>query len=417
MAERSFAREVEDLKLGEGEEFRGEGILAITKALLQSGVSYVGGYQGAPISHLMDVLADAKDVLDELGVHFENSASEAAAGAALSASVMYPIRGAVTFKAPVGINVASDAIANLASGGVKGGALIIIGEDYGEGSSIMQERSHPFAMKSQVWLLDPRPNLPSIVKAVEDGFELSEVSQTPVMLEVRIRACHVHGRFTAKENKRPSFSLREALEKPRRDVERVVLPPASYLHEREKIEQRWPAAVNFIKERQLNELFGPKSGEVGIVMQGGMYNSVMRSLQHLGLADVYGDSAVPLYVLNVTYPLIDDEVAAFAADKKAILIVEEGQPEFIEQAINTILRRRDIQTKISGKDVLPLAGEYTPSILTKGVKAFLDIHGRSLLGNAPPPPDASEVLANPKVKELVKTLPARPPSFCIGCPE
>ena len=172
MAERSFAREVQDLKLGDGDEFRGEGILAITKALLQSGVSYVGGYQGAPISHLMDVLADAKDVLDELGVHFENSASEAAAAATLAASVNYPIRGAVTFKSPVGINVASDAIANLASGGVTGGALIIIGEDYGEGSSIMQERSHPFAMKSQVWLLDPRPNLPTIVKAVEDGFEL-----------------------------------------------------------------------------------------------------------------------------------------------------------------------------------------------------------------------------------------------------
>ena len=60
MAERSFAREVEDLKLGAGDVFRGEGILAITKALLQSGVSYVGGYQGSPISHLMDVLADAK---------------------------------------------------------------------------------------------------------------------------------------------------------------------------------------------------------------------------------------------------------------------------------------------------------------------------------------------------------------------
>ena len=228
MAERSFAREVQDLKLGEGEEFRGEGILAITKALLQSGVSYVGGYQGAPISHLMDVLADAKDVLDELGVHFENSASEAAAAATLAASVHYPIRGAVTFKSPVGINVASDAIANLASGGVTGGTLIIIGEDYGEGSSIMQERSHPFAMKSQVWLLDPRPNLPTIVKAVEDGFELSEISHTPVMLEVRIRACHVHGRFTTKANKKPTFTLRQALENPRRDTNRVVLPPASY---------------------------------------------------------------------------------------------------------------------------------------------------------------------------------------------
>jgi indolepyruvate ferredoxin oxidoreductase, alpha subunit len=417
MAERSFEREVQDLKLGDGDEFRGEGILAITKALLQSGVAYVGGYQGAPISHLMDVLADAKDVLDDLGVHFENSASEAAAAAMLAASVNYPIRGAVTFKSPVGINVASDAIANLASGGVTGGALIIIGEDYGEGSSIMQERSHPFAMKSQVWLLDPRPNLPSIVKAVEDGFELSEVSHTPVMLEVRIRACHVHGRFATKTNKKPSFSLREALENPRRDTERVVLPPASYLHEREKVEQRWPAAVKFIKERKLNEFFGPQSADVGIVTQGGMYNSVMRSLQQLGLADVYGETSVPIYALNVTYPLIDDEVAAFAANKKAILVVEEGQPEFIEQAINTILRRRDIQTKVSGKDVLPMAGEYTPMVVTKGVQGFLELHAKSLLGNAPPPPSANAVLAEPEVKQLAKTVPPRPPGFCVGCPE
>ncbi len=196
MAERSFKQEVEKLKLGAGEEFRGEGILAVTKALLQSGVSYVSGYQGAPISHLIDVLADANDILQELGVRFEASANEAAAAATLAASVNYPLRGAVTFKSTVGTNVASDALANLASGGVTGGALIIVGEDYGEGSSIMQERSHAFAMKSQIWLLDPRPNLPSIVQAVEKGFELSEASNTPVMLELRIRACHVYGSFT-----------------------------------------------------------------------------------------------------------------------------------------------------------------------------------------------------------------------------
>src|SRR3569832_2559948 len=198
MAERSFKEEVEKLKLGDGAEFHGEGILAVTKALLQSGVSYVAGYQGAPISHLMDVLADANEILEGLGVHFENSASEATAAATLAASVNYPLRGAVTFKSTVGTNVASDALANLASGGVTGGAMLIVGEDYGEGSSIMQERSHAFAMKSQVWLLDPRPNLPSSVEAVEKGFELSEVSNTPVMLQVRVRACHLYGSITAK---------------------------------------------------------------------------------------------------------------------------------------------------------------------------------------------------------------------------
>ena len=59
----SFSKEIESLRLGAGETFHGEGILAITKALLQSGVGYVAGYQGAPISHLMDVLADAKETL------------------------------------------------------------------------------------------------------------------------------------------------------------------------------------------------------------------------------------------------------------------------------------------------------------------------------------------------------------------
>src|ERR1041385_5453901 len=229
MAERSFKQEVEKLKLGDGAEFQGEGILAVTKALLQSGVSYVAGYQGAPISHLMDVLADANEILEGLGVHFENSASEAPSGATRTPSVSYPLRGAVTFKSTVGTNVASDALANLASGGVTGGALVIIGEDYGEGSSIMQERVHGFAMKSQIWLLDPRPNLPSIVNAVEKGFELSEVTNTPVMLELRIRACHVYGTFIASDNVRPRFELKDAIENPARDVSRIVLPPASYL--------------------------------------------------------------------------------------------------------------------------------------------------------------------------------------------
>ncbi|MDQ1184237.1 indolepyruvate ferredoxin oxidoreductase subunit alpha [Agrobacterium larrymoorei] len=417
MAERSFAREVEDLKLGEGEIFSGEGILAITKALLQSGVSYVGGYQGSPISHLMDVLADAKDVMEELGVHFESSASEAAAAAMLSASVMYPVRGAVTWKSTAGTNVASDALSNLSSGGVTGGALVIIGEDYGEGSSIMQERSHAFAMKSQMWLLTPRPNLTSIVDAVEKGFELSEASSTPVMLQVGIRSCHVHGQFVAKDNKRPAYTLKQALENPVRDLNRIVLPPASFQHEKDKLERRWPAAVEFVKTNRLNEFFGPSKGEVGLILQGGLYNSTMRALQHLGLADVYGNSRIPLYVMNVSYPLIDDEIIAFAAGKKAVLMVEEGAPEYIEQALHTLMRRRDIQTKVSGKDLLPMGGEYTTPVLIKGLSGFLEVNAPQLLGNRRPVPDPSAVLSDPKVKALAEVVPARPAGFCTGCPE
>ena len=143
--ERSFKNEVKALRLGDGAEFRGEGILAVTKALLQSGVSYVGGYQGAPVSHLLDVLVDAEDIMAELGVHFETCTNEASAAAMLGASINYPLRGAVTWKSIVGTNVAADALSNLASPGVIGGALIIIGEDYGEGASVIQERSYAYA--------------------------------------------------------------------------------------------------------------------------------------------------------------------------------------------------------------------------------------------------------------------------------
>ena len=444
MAERSFSKEVQSLRLGEGEEFRGEGILAVTKALLQSGVSYVAGYQGAPISHLMDVLADANDILQELGIRFEHSASEATATATLAASVHYPLRGAVTFKSTVGTNVASDALANLASGGVTGGAMLIVGEDYGEGSSIMQERSHAFAMKSQVWLLDPRPNLPKIVEMVEQGFELSEASNTPVMLELRIRACHVHGRFRTKANRRAAFSLRDAIESPRRDTGRIVLPPASYLHEQEKIARRWPAAVRFIEAHGLNEFFDGDEKDVGIVMQGGMYNGVVRALELLGLADAFGRSRIPLYVLNVTYPLVDAEVIRFCADKRAVLLVEEGQPDFIEQALNTVLRRAGLGTRLHGKDVLPMAGEYTGAVMAQGIARFVEGAAPGLLaGRALPraarPAGSPGVRPAPVVARIdpaaiarpaPKPAPApdpvaavaphvhpRPPSFCTGCPE
>jgi indolepyruvate ferredoxin oxidoreductase, alpha subunit len=418
MAERSFAAEVGQLRNGAGTTLHVEGILAVTKALLQSGVAYVGGYQGAPISHLMDVLGDAHDILEELGVYFENSASEATAAAMLAASVHYPLRGAVTFKSTVGLNVASDALANLASGGVTGGALVILGEDYGEGSSIMQERSHAFAMKSQMWLLDPRPNVSAIVDAVETGFELSEASRTPVMLDLRLRSCHLHGAFEAKDNKRPPMTVKDALENPVRDVGRIVLPPASFVHEQEKITERWPAAIRFIKERGLNEVFGNDQADVGIIVQGGLYNTLNRSLELLGCSDAYGRTQVPMYVMNVAYPVVDDEVIEFCQGKRAVLLLEEGQPDYIEQNLNAILRRADVPTALHGKDMLAVAGEYTSTVVTRGVNEFLQRYLPDVVTHQPAllrdPDDPASPTAPRVASDVVQP---RPPGLCTGCPE
>jgi indolepyruvate ferredoxin oxidoreductase alpha subunit len=407
--ERSFKEEVEKLRLGEGATFHGEGILAVTKALLESGVSYVGGYQGAPVSHMMDVLNDARDILDELGVHVETNASEAGAAAMLGASINYPLRGAVTFKSTVGTNVASDALSNLASAGVKGGALVVLGEDYGEGASIIQERSHAFAMKSQMWLLDPRPSLPKIVDMVHQAFELSEASSTPVLLELRIRACHVQGSFTTRANRAARYSRRAPLENPDFDFARISLPPATYAQEKHKIEVRWPAAVRFIREHRLNEVFPGEREEVGILCQGGMYNAVIRALQQLGLADAFGAARIPIYCMNVTYPLVPEEIAAFCAGKREVLVVEEGQPAYLEDAILALLRRHDVNgVRVLGKGLLPMAGEYTGEVVLTGLAKFLGAEA------------ALEALTTPKRKAaalLGEPLPTRPPGFCVGCPE
>jgi indolepyruvate ferredoxin oxidoreductase alpha subunit len=413
MAERSFKAEVEHLRKGAGETFTGEGILALTKALLENGVGYVGGYQGAPISHMMDVLADAEELMSELGVRFESNANEAAAAAMLAASVHYPIRGAVTFKGPVGVNVASDALANLTDSGVNGGALIIVGEDYGEGSSIMQERSHAFAMKSQFWLLDPRPSLPAMVKAVGDGFEMSEATNTPVMLIVRIRSCHVTGTFECRDNRPPPLTVRDALSDPQTDFTRVVLPPYTYLHEQDKVNNRWPAAEKFIRDKGLNEFFGPVGGKIGIICQGGMYNGLIRALQRMGLADLYGATDIPIYCLNVAYPLVSAEFLEFCAGKDHVLVVEEGHPEFIEQQLSAYLYRAGAKVRLHGKGIFPMAGEYTGQVMLDSVSAFFKIAAPEMLPATVRAPNADQ----PALPDLTKVVPIRPPGFCTGCPE
>ena len=415
----SFSQEIESLKLGDGDTFHGEGILAVTKALLQSGVSYVGGYQGAPVSHLLDVMVQARDYLDTLGVHVEACANEASAAAMLGASLHYPLRGAVTWKSIVGTNVAADALSNLSSPGVMGGTLIVVGEDYGEGASVIQERTHAYALKSGMCLLDPRPDLPRLVEMVEQGFGLSEASNMPVLLELRIRACHVRGSFQAKDNRAPAISTRALMEEPASfDYMRLAHPPVTFRQEKLKVEQRIPAARRYIVEHGLNELMPGRREELGLIVQGGVWPALQRAMQQLGLADGHGRAEIPVLVMNVAYPVVPEQVVSFCAGKRAVLLAEEGQPEYLEQEIALHLRRADVQTRLHGKDLLPSGGEYTVEVLARGLLAYAEQHlpgavseeGRQWLAGITQRREAAAAL-------LAKPLPARPPTFCVGCPE
>jgi indolepyruvate ferredoxin oxidoreductase alpha subunit len=420
MGERSFAEDVKQLGYGAGHILKGEGILAITMALLPSGVCYVGGYPVAPISHLLDVMADANDsLLAPMGIYFELSGSEAAAAALLGASINYPVRGAVTWKSVVGTNVASDALSHVASAGVTGGALVVIGEDYGEGASILQERTHSAALKSSMPLLDPRNSLQSFARFVEDGFALSEACNEPVFFSIRIRACHMRGTLLCKDNIRPAISMRAPLGAPSFSLERINLPPFTYAMEAKKFEQRLPAARRFILERRLNEHLPGSEAHLGIVMQGGLWNTTVRGLHLLGMADVQGRTPVPLLVLNAIHPLVPEELIAFLRGKKRVLVVEEGMPNYIERELKALAHEAHLDVEIQGKELLSSHGEYVPALVTGGLRKFLTSAN----------PTAQSVTAiEDRYAALVGHLDAvratirqpiakRPPSFCTGCPE
>jgi indolepyruvate ferredoxin oxidoreductase, alpha subunit len=420
MGERSFAEDVKQLGYGRGEILRGEGILAITKALLQSGVSYVGGYPGAPVSYLIDVLADANEpLLKPLGIYFEQSGSEAAAAALLGASINYPMRGAVTWKSVVGTNVASDALSHVASAGVIGGSVIVIGEDYGEGASILQERTHSTALKSSIPLLDPRNSLDAFARFVEEGFGLSEACNEPVFFSIRIRACHMRGTLRCRDNVRPTISMLSPLGSPSFSIDRINLPPFTYQMEAQKFDRRLPAARRYIVERRLNEHFRGDEEHLGIVMQGGLWNTTLRGLHVLGLADARGRTPIPLLVLNAIHPLVPEELIEFLRGKHRVLVVEEGMPNYLERELKALAHEARLGVEIQGKDLFSPHGEYVPQLVIGGLRRFLTSAGLKSQSTGAIEDRYQALTAHrEKVGTLLREPVAkRPPSFCTGCPE
>jgi indolepyruvate ferredoxin oxidoreductase alpha subunit len=167
----------------------------------------------------------------------------------------------------------------------------------------------------------------------------------------------------------------------------------------------------------LNETFAGEEKQLGIIVQGGLYNGLMLALKTLGLADAFGHARIPILALNVVYPLVPEEIAAFCNDKKAVLVLEEGQPEFIEQEVATFLRRADVQAKLHGKDCMHMAGEYNVESLVRGLAKFLAQHAAHLDLSSGSSWLNSVEETKQKAASLLGALPVRPPTFCVGCPE
>jgi indolepyruvate ferredoxin oxidoreductase alpha subunit len=245
---------------------------------------------------------------------------------------------------------------------------------------------------------------------VEEGFGLSEASNLPTVISLRIRAAHVQGSMVCKDNVRPAISMRDKLTKHSFDYGRLSHPPSTYLQEAQKFEQRLPAARRFIVERDLNEVIAGEDKELGIILQGGLTPTALRALELLGQADVFGRSRIPLLVLNVIHPLVPEQLVDFLEGKRRVLVLEEGMPNFIEQELKALAYDRALSVRIAGKDTVAAQGEYVPEVVLAALARFLggDAERRR----------AALAAHVGRGRDILKApLPKRPPAFCTGCPE
>ena len=244
----------------------------------------------------------------------------------------------------------------------------------------------------------------------------------PAMLELRIRACHVRGSFVCKDNVAPALSTRHADRRAGALRLRAAGASAGDLRPREAEGRarafRRRAATS--RSTGSTSIFDGAQRDVGLIVQGGLYNALVRALQQLGLADAFGDSELPMLVLNVTFPLVPDEIVGVLRGQ-ARGAGGRGGPARVHRARHP--RRRcagpACRRALHGKDLLPAAGEYTVEVIARRPRE---------LRRAPPaavPGRRGARLARRQRRaprrrsrpQLGSALPARPPSFCVGCPE
>lgn len=425
-----LAHEIAQLTAGEGAVIWADGCLAILKALLESGVAYVGGYPGAPVSNLTDAFLDAEErILKPMGVFVANNVNEASAAAMLRFSVTAPVRCAVAWKV-VGTNVAADALAHVCSSGVQGGVVIFVGEDYGANSTLVTQKTLPYGYNFGAPVLDPKADLNHVARLTRLAFDLSEACQMPVFFLVRTRVGNMKGWLRTKDNRLPAISLHQRLSDIANLPDRFPIPPFTQQQERERWHERVPKAKTFVQTNGINEHY-EGVGRRGIIVHGLLFNNALRALVRLGHTTVREaalttasvgttddpsptlfspasdllELGVPLLSLHALFPLVEEEVAAFLSGKDEVLVVEEGEPALLEREIRAIAQQIGWDGRIVRSEYLPTTGELTTDLVTEGLAKFLgSTNGASMIK-----PDLPNLDQLPVVPRF--------PNFCTGCPE
>jgi indolepyruvate ferredoxin oxidoreductase, alpha subunit len=338
---------------------------AVARAVWEAGVSVATSYPGSPATQLMEALAG------HAGLYTEWSASEKVA---LEVAIGASLAGARAFCAMkhVGVNIAADPLMTFAYSRVNGGFVLAVGDDPGMHSSQNEQDSRTWGPFGFLPVLEPG-DADSARRLALAAFELSERLETPVMLRLFDKTCHMAGRVEVGERRSPTrrgYTPSQA--------DHFMAPPYS-IQRREKLEERMRGLQAWAEAFEENrELDG--QGRLGLVASG-----------HLALYARELAPGLPLFLLASVFPLPLERLRAFAARFERLLVLEELGP-FLED------RLKLAGIACEGKRWFSDRGELTPELIHRGLTQA----GVAL----PPLPEAA----------VVPTPVPRSPMLCPGCP-
>ena len=337
------------------------GNAAVARGLYEAGCGLISSYPGTPSTEITEEAAKYNEIYCEWAPN-EKAAVEVAFGASLAG-----MRSCSVMK-HVGLNVAADPLFTASYTGVNAGMIIAVADDAGMHSSQNEQDSRHYAIAAKVPMLEP-PDSSEALEFIEIAYEISERYDTPVLFKMCTRIAHSQSVVeTGQRMKMPLKSYKK-------NIPKYVMMPGNAKGRHPIIEQRTRDLISYAETTALNRV-EPGDTKLGIITSSTSYQYAR---------EVFGEK-VSILKLGLVHPLPEKLIKDFAAKVDKLVVLEE-----LDSIIEDHCRRLGLE--ITGKDVLPLEGEYSQSLIAEKL--------------------GMPVATGIKIDE---DIPPRPPVMCAGCP-
>ena len=316
------------------------GDYALARGAVESGVSLITGYPGAPVTPVVDAIL-ALTSPDEVQVEWtsnEKVAIEMAFGASLGGA-----RSLLCVKS-VGLNIALDPLMALNLCGCNAGFVVLVGDDPGSWGSQNEQDSRALALAAELPLLEPT-SVSEARDAIVHAFRLSEEMGLPVIVRV------TRALVLAREKVRPSQDPRDFLEVAppsfQREFMRWVVLPINVVPYHRRLLERLEAVRARFEASSFNGAQG--EGDLGVIAAG------FASQKLLDLLDGAVPPGLRLLRLGTFYPLPVGRVTAFLRSVESVLVLEETAP-LVERAVRAAAQAGGLTLPVYGRDTGHVAG-------------------------------------------------------------